>query len=184
MKLAAGILGIVLICFTLLAQAQENAARYVMFTTQDRNGLHFLLVRANSRSVVVAATTYSETGESERREWDYPRDVFDRIWNRIAAGELAAFEAEKEKVGLIGQDKHYVLQVASPEPGQALSEVGDLYLVPKCGAAESIHSMMSELAQGFLPEGSPGQFHLCPETTGDKPAIPVSEPEREIDSNT
>ncbi len=145
------------------AWAQESL-RMLSLTTQDRNGLHVLTVGAGARWIEASVMTSKPDTPMDRRRTEYPRERFDEVWAGIAAQDLSAYRAGPG-TGDIGAWKHYVLTVMVD--GRIRSAQPDVYLIPKCDPPEGFRPLMERLANGLLPEGSPGLLRACESEAGE-----------------
>jgi hypothetical protein len=142
----------------------KDDLRMLSLTTQDRNGLHVLTIGAGTRWVEASVMSSKSDRPMDRRRSDYPRERFDEVWAGIAALDLSAYKAGPG-AGDIGAWKHYVLTVMVDARDRSAQP--DVYLVPKCDPPEGFQSLMERLANGLLPEGSPGLLRACESEGGE-----------------
>ena len=140
------------------ALAEQAGDRLLGLTTQDKNGLHIVFVAESPSKVLASVRRFSPGYTGEAQLSDYPRERFDELWLRTQELDLSAF-ASGNDASNVEATKNYVLTVETRSNGVSKRTI---YLIPKCGPAPNVVSLVMRLTADLLPAGSPGLFESCP----------------------
>lgn len=126
--------------------------RTIMFSTQDRNGLHMITISSRGSEAIVRLIS-PPASRGEPRAVPYPRERFDAAWNALMALDLAAYEQHDPKQDAGAADNFVILTLV----GTGRRNYG----VPKCSAPNNVRVFVDDLTLGLVPSGSPGLFRPC-----------------------
>ena len=146
------------------AVAQQPDTRVIGLVTQDKNGLFLFMAIATPKEVKASATQLDVKDGLDTGTIRYPRELFDKLWEEAKTNGMSEFLENEDAP--TDQDlepaKNYLVTIGNG-PG------GDKYKIPKCSASPVIVAFVQRLANGMLPEGSPGLYEPCPPANAGRP---------------
>lgn len=138
-------------------EASNEPARVITLMTRDFNGEHRLVV-VELPSKVKAVVSREAPGISFKDVVvDYPREHFERVWQRAAGYDLTRFEVDqRDSVDLA---ENYVVTIGRQSAGSSLQT--KVYRLPKCAIDAELDNFVKTIANSLLPPNSPGKLEPC-----------------------
>jgi len=158
LRFAALLLSLLFLLPATAKDARDEPARVITLTTRDFNGVHHLVV-VELPDKVKANVRREAPGVSDKdRIADYPREHFERVWQRAAGYDLTRFEVD-DGAGNIDLGDNYVVTIGHQSAGNGLQTKA--YRLPKCAIDAELDNFVKTIANSLLPPNSPGKLDPC-----------------------